>query len=165
MMNPGKLAALEEIRNANGGMLTPEAFVDVASHEGHVLHDLFDWDDVACAHQHRLEQARKIIRSVRFETKVMKRTTAVPYYVSLYQHGADRDETPKSPGYAATAEVKTNRDVAVAVVLAELERAQSLLMRASDLASALDVRVDLEVAIKVVSNSIIALAGQRAVGA
>lgn len=47
------------------GSLTPDAIVDEASDPNHPLHSRFEWDNEAAAHQHRLEQARGLIRLVR----------------------------------------------------------------------------------------------------
>ena len=50
--------------------LAAEKLLEEASPEGSLLHVAFDWDDVSAAHQHRLFQARHLLRSLdyRFET-------------------------------------------------------------------------------------------------
>lgn len=53
---------LEKIRIANGGMLKPEAVVDVARDTENPLHKHFTWDDTEAARERRLDQARQIIR-------------------------------------------------------------------------------------------------------
>jgi len=55
-------AELEEIREASGGTLNPEDVIEYARDEETALHGVFTWDDTAAAHQHRLWQARQIIR-------------------------------------------------------------------------------------------------------
>jgi hypothetical protein len=45
--------------------LTPQLVVDAARPADHPLHDRFEWDDKTAAEAHRLDQARRLIRSVR----------------------------------------------------------------------------------------------------
>jgi hypothetical protein len=44
------------------GALNPEAVIEEARNKNSALHDRFTWDNNAAAHQHRLEEARKLIR-------------------------------------------------------------------------------------------------------
>lgn len=55
---------LEDIRDSCGGVFTASDIVDRARNESSPLHAGFEWDDTAAAHEHRLEQARKINRSI-----------------------------------------------------------------------------------------------------
>ena len=45
------------------GVLMPEDVVRFAKNPKTALHQQFEWDDSAAAHQHRLEQARAVIRT------------------------------------------------------------------------------------------------------
>ena len=56
--------SLEAIRKQNNGMLRPSDVVEAASDPKHPLHDSFEWDDGLAAIQHRLSQARRMIRYV-----------------------------------------------------------------------------------------------------
>lgn len=47
------------------GRLTAQLVVDEASDPESLLHSHFEWDDEVAAEQHRLAQARKLIRKVR----------------------------------------------------------------------------------------------------
>lgn len=47
------------------GRLTPELVVETASDPDHPLYGRFEWLDAEAAHQHRLDQARGLIRQVR----------------------------------------------------------------------------------------------------
>jgi len=47
------------------GRLTPAAVVDTARPEDHPLHARFEWDNAVAGEAYRLEQARRLIRSVR----------------------------------------------------------------------------------------------------
>jgi hypothetical protein len=45
--------------------LTPDDVLDVAEHEGHPLHEFFEWDDTEASRLYRLGQAAGLIRSVK----------------------------------------------------------------------------------------------------
>src|SRR5690606_12888800 len=55
---------LELLRGQSKGELTPEDIRDDARPDRSPLHSFCEWDDSAAAHQHRLQQARGLIRSV-----------------------------------------------------------------------------------------------------
>lgn len=55
---------IELLRKQHHGELTPEDVLADARHDNSPLHSFFEWDDTAAAHQHRLAQARGLIRSV-----------------------------------------------------------------------------------------------------
>lgn len=55
-------AALEAL--AATGPVTPSRLVAEAADPEHPLHDRFEWDDSAAAHQYRLNQARHVIVSI-----------------------------------------------------------------------------------------------------
>lgn len=57
-------AAVEAVRAANGGAVTPAALVDAARHPDAPLHPAFEWDDTVAAEKYRREQARGILRSL-----------------------------------------------------------------------------------------------------
>lgn len=46
------------------GRITPESFLELATPEVNPLHHLFEWDDNVAAREHRLHQARQIVRTV-----------------------------------------------------------------------------------------------------
>lgn len=69
---------LELLRKECKGELTPEDVLADARHDNSPLHSFFEWDDSAAAEQHRLSQARGLIRAV------------VAVYVT-----DDKDETPR----------------------------------------------------------------------
>lgn len=55
---------IEMLRKKSHGELTPEDVLADAKHDNSPLHSFFEWDDSAAAQQHRLQQARGLIRSV-----------------------------------------------------------------------------------------------------
>lgn len=57
-------ARLEMLRKQLSGELTPEDVLQDAKSKKSPLHSFFEWDDGEAAHQHRLQQARGLIRSV-----------------------------------------------------------------------------------------------------
>lgn len=57
-------AHLDHLRQHFKGELTPKDVVDDARNPNSPLHSFFEWDDSAAAEQHRLHQARGLIRSV-----------------------------------------------------------------------------------------------------
>jgi hypothetical protein len=56
---------LDTIRLGNGGELHPADVVADARDAKSPLHSHFEWDDKKAAHEHRLDQARALIRSIR----------------------------------------------------------------------------------------------------
>lgn len=55
---------LQTLRQKYGGLITAEAVVEHAKSPDSALHGYFEWDDATAAHQHRLAQARRLIRAV-----------------------------------------------------------------------------------------------------
>ena len=63
---------IEEIRNRNGGAVAADDVVHAAKAKRSPLHEDFEWDDSKAANEHRLETARRMLRSfviVRTELK------------------------------------------------------------------------------------------------
>lgn len=82
-----KLIALEQIRELNGGVLTPEAVLAASREPEAPLHGLFEWNDDAAAEQYRLWQARCLIRSVRITVNRSEGSTQHRVYVNLKDDG------------------------------------------------------------------------------
>lgn len=55
---------LKRLARTQNGKLETEFVVTKARSEVSPLHDAFEWDDAAAAHQHRLKQARTLIRDI-----------------------------------------------------------------------------------------------------
>lgn len=72
-------AELERVRAERGG-LTPEAVVEAAADATNPLHPAFEWNDSKAAHEHRLGQARGLIRAV---ITVEAGKTDAPLYVHV----------------------------------------------------------------------------------
>jgi hypothetical protein len=96
-------AELEEIRAASGGTLNPEDVIAYAQDKETALHSAFEWDDSEAAHQHRLWQARQIIRvCVTLRSEIDNQPFRT--YVSLTE---DRGET----GYRLLDDVLTDTEM------------------------------------------------------
>ena len=70
---------LDELNQANGH-LTPYIVLAEAADEQSPLHSVFEWDNAKAGHQHRLWQARQLIRSVKIERPDGK---PMPKYISI----------------------------------------------------------------------------------
>lgn len=110
------------------GTLTPAAVVQEASKISHPLHSHFEWDDRKAAHQHRLNQARALIRSVRVVIK--SETTRLTH--ASYIH--DPSLPPGKAGYAKVLRIKTEQDLAMEALESEIDRAAGALNRAYSIA-------------------------------
>lgn len=141
LANEVLLQELDRVAAANGGRLTPDAVVaDARDNKDSKLSALFDFDDVAAAaHQHWLNQARQIIRSVQYEYRTETRTVNAPAYVR------DPDMAGDEQGYASVRILRTDADRAREALLYEFGRAASLLQRARDLAVVFELQDEVDV--------------------
>lgn len=113
------------------GRILPKNIVAAARNPKSILHDDFEWDDKKAAHQQRLERAQELILEVKLEVVVGKRTIAAPYYVS--------DPSTNESAYIPTTVAAKDVEIAENVLLAELRRIESQIMRARALAIAFDL--------------------------
>lgn len=82
---------LERIR-AEKGKLTAQEVVEEAKFPDNPLHNAFDWDDAIAAQKHRLNQARKLIVSVRVINGTVQ--TPIPAFVSIRSPDIGRNYVP-----------------------------------------------------------------------
>lgn len=66
MSNQVVADALRALENRHG-QLSPELVVEAAADPESPLHDHFEWDDEVAGHAYRLDQARALIVSVKYE--------------------------------------------------------------------------------------------------
>jgi hypothetical protein len=111
------LAELEKIRKADGGLLKPESVVAFAENPKTALHSRFEWDNDEAAHQHRLWQARHLIRV--FVTVLPGTDTPTETFVSLAP-----DRNPDG-GYRAIAEVMRDGDLRGKLLAQAMAEAES----------------------------------------
>jgi inactivated superfamily I helicase len=123
MMNPEVVAALEDIRKKNAGILRPADVVEAARPVKSVLHRHFEWDDSKAAEQYRLEQARDLIQvcvTVIESPEDPDKLVAVRMYTSLPDfRKAERG------GYLRTEEVLEDaelREQAIKQAISEFQR-------------------------------------------
>ncbi|MDR3473331.1 MAG: hypothetical protein P4M09_16855 [Devosia sp.] len=111
-------AHIELLREKFKGELTPEDVLEDAKHDNSPLHSFFEWNDGEAAHQHRLQQARGLIRSVvAIYTREDEGKPAVRHraYVHINE--------PKTPHYREASHAmsqKATRDQILNRALAEL---------------------------------------------
>jgi len=122
---------LEQIRTANDGMLRAADVVEFAKDPETALHERFEWDDSRAAYQHRLWQARELIRVVVHTHPAKEAPTRI--YVSL----AD-DRGNDGGGYRTLDDVmqcKTMRGALLKEARADMLRFEAKYRQLSELAS------------------------------
>lgn len=92
-------AAIQKLADKNrDGVCHPSALVAAARDPRHVCHDMFEWDDTAAAEAYRVDQSRRIIRSVRVDMDGPG--TRAPAFVHVrINRGEDE---PPADGYMPT---------------------------------------------------------------
>lgn len=128
-MNSNVLSVLKRLENQ--GRLKPEDVVNEAKKPSSPLHDYFEWDDEKAANEHRLEQARQLIRSVRVVISEQNVEVRVPAYVR------DPSLPQNVTGYVRITALKKEPDLAIEAAIRELKTAESNLERAKSIAVAL----------------------------
>ena len=113
------------------GRPKPETVVADARSPSSPLHDYFDWNDETAAHARRLDVARRLIGCVRVVIHRGKTTMSTPHYVH------DPALGPGKQGYVDMPNVMSNDDTRRDVMIQELNRAASSLVRARGVAAAL----------------------------
>lgn len=130
---------LEAIRLKNGGLLTEEAILNVAKAKSHPLHSEFTWDNTAAAKLWRLEEARRLIRSVYITLESPKHApVSVRAYASL---PSDREA---AGGYRAIQDVLADKDLRKELLAAALSELEAFKRRYSNLAQLAPVFIALE---------------------
>lgn len=130
-------AALEKIADNGSGLLTPEEVVVAARPKKSPLHDQFEWNDKTAGHQHRLNQARKLISSVIYERKVEHKIIKIPFYVRDPTVGNDQ-------GYRKTIEIKSDEGASAELLRREVKRVVSSMERSKSIAEELGLHEYLE---------------------
>ena len=129
------LIALAELHQ---GRITPEMVVDAARDPNSPLHSAFEWDDAQAAHEHRLAQARVLLRRVRVEVETSTRLIRVPYFTR------DPDAAPNEQGYLTLPRLRAQEDLARAAAVAAFARAARALADAKDFCEALGLGEELD---------------------
>jgi len=146
---------IEEVINYlaanNHGEVTPQMVVEEARNPDSPLHSEFEWDIEAAAEKYWIEQARKIIRSVRITYRVEKSQYSTIGYVR------DPDKDKKQAGYVSVKKVRSDKQRAHDIVTSELFRARNALERADSLSHYFKIKEDILKIIKMIDNITIRL--------
>lgn len=124
--------ALAELEDEHG-RLTPEAVVKAARSPKSPLHQFFEWSNVKAAEEHRLDQARTLITSVK--TKYVTNH----YTVKTVTYVRDPDAEPKEQGYRTLESIAKDGDDARETIAREFTAAAGHLARARQIAMALQL--------------------------
>lgn len=135
-MNDAILARLKKLTKR--GSLTTETVLDDAKNPTSPLHNQFEWDNAVAGQRYRVEQARKLIRSIRLVVTDDKRQLTTIAYVR------DPDKDQDEPGYIAVGTLRSNKEKARRALINELKRAEACLQRAYDVADSLGLSSDVE---------------------
>jgi len=100
------------------GALLPERVVEAARNPNSSMHDQFDWDDSVAAHEHRLSQARALIKRVK--VNVIRGDNEVVKVSSFMR-------SPEGKGYEQTQKVLVNYAGHLNVILITLTTCATML--------------------------------------
>jgi len=90
----------EKIKAKNGNKLTAGIVVIEARKSRSVLHKSFEWDDAIAAEEHRLEQARKMLRSIEVVYEDTPHIPPTRGYVTVTETA--RKDAPERKVYLST---------------------------------------------------------------
>jgi hypothetical protein len=114
------------------GSLIPDRVVTAASEPTNPLHSLFEWDNRKAAHQHRLDTARELIRSIRYSGTTLKSVS--------YVH----DPRTREQAYVPLSRAAKNKKLSQQIIEAEISRCQGAIHRAREVAAVLNLTEDLD---------------------
>ena len=152
-MDKKVIERLKKLAALGGGTLTPDAVVKDAKSVSSPLHTHFEWDDDVAANKFRLDQARRLIRSVRVDVEIDEIVVSTVRYVH------DPEAGDGEQGYVEAASLRGDVDLAREALANELARVKAALDRARSVAVALGLEgdvVDLEDRVAIVLAKIAA---------
>lgn len=119
------------------GALAPDVLVKAASKASHPLHEGFGWtwDDKKAAHLQRLDHARRLISSVKYDVVHERQMLAAPVYV--------HDPRAEGQGYTQLESIKDDKAVAIDALKTEISRALRYIERARGIAGELGLSDEL----------------------
>jgi hypothetical protein len=95
--------ALTRLARKHGGKLTPSKILDAARSPRSPLHRFFDWDDESAAEKYRIQQARVLLKGVRYNVKTKTVEFDVPAWESVRVDECDLPDAEPGKGYVSTA--------------------------------------------------------------
>ena len=132
------LAEITRLSKANKGKVTPALVVLAARPDESPLHQYFEWDDTKAGEKYREMQARTLLRACKIDHKVNHHKIQIPKYTR------DPQAEPAVQGYVEVARIKTDADLAHAVLVREFAKIANALRTARHMASyfGLDSEID-----------------------
>jgi len=121
---------LAELEDADG-TVTATRVVDAARDIDHPFHSRFEWDDTIASEKFRQQQARTLIRSIRYVTRTDHSVVRSVRYVR------SPDAEPREQRYVSVVRLRQDEDAARSALVAEFARVAALLRRAKDLSQTL----------------------------
>ena len=120
------------------GSLAADVLLKAASKSSHPLHEGFGWiwDDKKAAHTQRLNHARQLISSVKYEVIHERKMLAAPVYI--------HDPRAEGQGYTRLDSIKDDQAVALDALKTEISRAVRYIERAQAIAGELELDEELK---------------------
>jgi hypothetical protein len=134
MANPAVYRAIEA--TAVAGIVTPDNVVLAARDPSSVLHGLFPWDDKYAAHQYRLAIARSLIRQIEYVS-----IPPPPPTIRQITYVHDPRAPPRAQGYMPLQVAARNPSLSVEILLNEIDRVVSAIIRLRSVAYGLGVDI------------------------
>jgi hypothetical protein len=113
------------------GYIDPHSVVEAARNPNSPIHNDFQWSVAAAAQENWLDQARALIRFVKVNVTINRRTVAAPYYVP------DPERPTRSARYIELTIAGRNAEVAQQIMMAEMDRIAAAIKRAQQIAEVL----------------------------
>lgn len=113
---------VEKIRDASGGQLSAEDVIERAKAKRNVLHPVFEWDDATAAKEHRLEQARALLRSFEIVYADSPKTARRAYEIVSKKRAGD---TEARTFYSTTEEAMKDPQVRDALIADAIRQAMA----------------------------------------
>jgi len=138
-MTPKQKVIRERLRGLEdeAGFLDLDRVIEAAKNPDDPMHNEFTWDVKQAALEHWKNQARAMIRKVRYVETITKVELDVSKYVSV-------SSSTQRAGYMSLDRVRDRKEIANEVFNEEIKRARAALERARSVADILDRRDDLE---------------------
>lgn len=133
-------AAIEATADKEG-IVTPDGILSAARDKASVLHAEFEWDDSTAAHQHRLAQARSLIREITFEVADIPRR-AISEVSYVHQPGSS------GQAYVPLGRAARDKEMARGILEAEFARVEGAINRAREVAAVLSLSAELNALLK-----------------
>lgn len=131
---------------ATQGKVTPNDLVEAARSARSALHPLFEWDNNAAAHEHRLHQARTALTSLRIKITIESPQSNVPAFLSV---GINTNAHTES-GYTTLSVIEHDPDLRREAVLREWRQIKGWIQRTewiSEFAPLREAATEIEVAL------------------